>query len=829
MSCGGRVAKISLKKGDFVNVAQLRDYMAEKVIPEKVMPQNIAEFLMDEEAELPELNAFTFLNRLRSLGIGSADFLYLLEGCGAPSEAIERIRRNPAMNLQSLIITLDSSGLTSQDYTRMLYTARQMWERTLTMRLENMVPKALPQDDDPFVDTAEIELDTVEADNIRNHGAIPGERESEDETTRQTESHTDYTSEMTAVETEEYPEPEDDPELLAAMAYYKNIFSPAAEESGVSDDEHSDIPSAVSDTSDEFSEQPQTEDIGYGSEADRTADTEEAAEAYYSAETPDGNAESSFGEYNGGTSDESPDEEYDEFEGTSEFVQIDADAVMRELTSVLDEDEPSQPEPVRMRREGGYHKAALISSAAGAALVFAASAAASAMGFEPESVPVLKYAAEYIDIFAQTLTSYNADILGGKPFESHNSGEILGGLLIEPFEPADELGVFNTDVYVYAAETDGIAVYKRGDSLTACGTLCPPENTEFIRVFEQDGAVFAVFSGKNCGFMKIDNEAPLYISEQDGILTDIVIENGCIRLGSVYVPEFTEDFSAVQIEKYIPETGTAGVIPAENVLLSGEGCGYAVSAAYDTANGSVISSGAVMGRAVYSAADGALAALEYGDGFLLAAISEEIKTETVGELIGCARAGELLATAELGENGIEIYLRGADLKPLSVIKNLSGEVRSLSFSGSTLLVNGDSGTFAAIDCNDAENPKPLDLTKKTGAVKDGLALCGELSGTLLTYTLYNKDGAVSSYSVTLSEKELSTLDMGGINTFIIEPGRSGFAFDCFDGVCKVSRYIIFGQSGAEHTLFDDKTGFTAAAELDGNIYLIYGGGAMPIE
>ena len=83
--------------------------------------------------------------------------------------------------------------------------------------------------------------------------------------------------------------------------------------------------------------------------------------------------------------------------------------------------------------------------------------------------------------------------------------------------------------------------------------------------------------------------------------------------------------------------------------------------------------------------------------------------------------------------------------------------------------------------------------------------------------------------MTLSEKELSTLDIGGINTLIIEPGRSGFAFDCFDGVCKVSRYIIFGQSGAEHTLFDDKTGFTAAAELDGNIYLIYGGGAMPIE
>lgn len=809
-----------------MNVAQLRDYMAEKVIPEKVMPQNIAEFLMDEEAELPELNAFTFLNRLRSLGIGSADFLYLLEGCDAPSEAIERISRNPAMNLQSLIITLDSSGLTSQDYTRMLYTARQMWERTLTMRLENMTPKALTQDDDSFVDTAEMELSSPDANSARNRGAIPDEPKREDETTRQSENQTDYTSEMTAVETEEYPEPEDDPELLAAMAYYKNIFSPAAEESGGNAEEHPNIPSAVFGAPNELSEQPPTENTDYGFKTDGTDDTEETAEEYYSEENSDIYTEKSFDEYNGDVSDGFPDEEHEEFEGTSEFVQIDANTVMRDITSGLEEDEPSQPEPVRTRQEGGYHKAALLSSAVGAAVIFAA---VSAMGFEPESAPVLKYAAEYTDIFAQTFTSYNSGILGGKPFEPQNGGEILGNLLIEPFEPADELGVFSTDGYVYAAETDCIAVYERGSSLTMCGTLSPPDSTEFIRVFEQDGAVFAVFSGKNCGFMRIEKNEPLYISEQDGSLTDIVIENGCIRLGSVYVPEFTEDFTAEQTDKYLPKTGAAGVMPAKKVLLSGEGCGYAVSAAYDTANGSVVSSGAVMGRAVFSAADGKLAVLEYGDGSLLAALSDDIITETVGELIGCAHIGGLTATAERGEDGTAIYLRGAELKPLSVIKNLSGEVISLSFSGSILLVNGDDGVFAAIDCLDAKNPKPLDLTKKNGAVKDGYALCGELSGALLTYTLYNKDGALSSYSVPLAEMELSTLTMGGTNTLIIDPERSGFAFHCFDGVCKASRYIIFGHNGAERTIFDDKTGFTAAVELNENICLIYSGGAMSVD
>ncbi|MGN0687662.1 MAG: hypothetical protein ACI4KA_06120 [Oscillospiraceae bacterium] len=119
-----------------MTVSQIYDYMTEKVIPESVMPQNISVCLRDDDSVIPELDAFTFLNRVRALGIGSAEFLYLLKGCDAPQAAIDKIESNPAMNLQHLIVTLEESGLTSQDYTRMLYTARQMWERTLTMRIE---------------------------------------------------------------------------------------------------------------------------------------------------------------------------------------------------------------------------------------------------------------------------------------------------------------------------------------------------------------------------------------------------------------------------------------------------------------------------------------------------------------------------------------------------------------------------------------------------------------------------------------------------------------------------------------------------------------------
>lgn len=119
-----------------MTVSQIRDLMMERVVPESLLPQNIPASLIDEDSAPPELDAFTFLNRLRSLGIGSADFLYLLKGCGAPDEAVEKIEQHPDMNLQSLIVTLDGSGLTPKDYTRMLYTARQLWERTITMRLE---------------------------------------------------------------------------------------------------------------------------------------------------------------------------------------------------------------------------------------------------------------------------------------------------------------------------------------------------------------------------------------------------------------------------------------------------------------------------------------------------------------------------------------------------------------------------------------------------------------------------------------------------------------------------------------------------------------------
>ena len=148
--------------------------MRRKVVPENVIPQNIIEYLMDDSAELPELDAFTFLNRLRALGIGSADFQYLLEACDAPAACVEKVKRNPAMNLQNLILTLESSGLSSQDYTIMLYTARQIWEQTLTIRLEKTTEAADEVDEETEENPEQIPVEEIAQ-------AVPEENEQDDD------------------------------------------------------------------------------------------------------------------------------------------------------------------------------------------------------------------------------------------------------------------------------------------------------------------------------------------------------------------------------------------------------------------------------------------------------------------------------------------------------------------------------------------------------------------------------------------------------------------------------------------------------------------------
>ncbi len=145
-----------------MTIEYMRDLMREKVVPEELVPQNLINCLIDEEAEPPKLDAFAFLMRLRALGIGSADFVNLLSGCGAPEEVVEKIRANPAMNLQGLIVTLDNSELDSEDYTRMLLTAASVGAHS------HAASGALREDNSGY----------GRGQNGRHHGALQNERPS---------------------------------------------------------------------------------------------------------------------------------------------------------------------------------------------------------------------------------------------------------------------------------------------------------------------------------------------------------------------------------------------------------------------------------------------------------------------------------------------------------------------------------------------------------------------------------------------------------------------------------------------------------------------------
>ena len=184
-----------------MTIGDMRRLMLKQVVPESVIPQNIINFLMDENAQLPEPDAFTFLNRLRGLGIGSADFLYLLEGCGAPEAAVEKIRANPAMNLQGLIMTLEGAGMTSQDYTRILYTARQIWERTLTLRLQT---SGASEESADLTDADEQEQTAEIVENVVNESAAPVVEDNADEAERSAQSkklpYPDATEELMSVD-----------------------------------------------------------------------------------------------------------------------------------------------------------------------------------------------------------------------------------------------------------------------------------------------------------------------------------------------------------------------------------------------------------------------------------------------------------------------------------------------------------------------------------------------------------------------------------------------------------------------------------------------------
>lgn len=769
-----------------MTVSQLREQMMDKVVPEKVMPQNITSFLVDEDAEIPELDAFTFLNRLRSLGIGSADFIYLLKGCNAPAQAVERIESNPAMNLNSLILTLDGAGLTSQDYTRMLYTARQLWERTLTMRIQNV--------DEPEPDVKEY---------------IPHAKIAES-----------YPEEVSEYERETVPEivPEDIPEVAEEEPPSESIL---AEE----------IPETEQESAEPVTEETPEDSYSVDSIIAELMGEKPAEETTAQPVSEPEQAETAAEEPTEETLPESAPEENDAglnitarvFTETAQFDKLRDGLDEEEGESAEEQAFPEQAEP----RESGYDRGALITAAVGAVALFAVNAVVGALGFKHSEEPELRYAADSAEIFSAIYSSYNKGVVGGENIVRYSpqEAELFGSELL--VQQSGGFGTFCVDGVVYVCDSGAITLAQSGSE------LLPPEG-EFVSVFEQEGALFAVYGGEDSGFMRIEDGNCVYVSEQAGELCDLVVSDGRISLGTAYVPAFTESFSVEQTDHYMPAVG-GNVISAENVLLSGEdGCGYALSATYELSEGTATSVRAVLGDPIFARGDGEFFAMNGQSGSVLITAGEEkLSSATAGRITALACRNGICATAEQTEEGTLVYVRDENAAARSAMNNFSEEVTRLTLSGTTVLVSGENGVFLTADCADPAAPKITAHKSVRGFVKGDYLLTGEQNEAGLRLSLYRVSGGAAeelfSYTKTLTAAEQKSLVLGGAGTAFIGDDRAGMAYSYFDGVSVVSEFVLFGKEQRVVTLYDDRTGITAAAEIDGRVSIFHGGICEPVE
>lgn len=743
-----------------MTVSEIRSLMLEKVIPESLLPQNIAVCLMDENAAPPELDAFTFLNRLRSLGIGSADFLYLLKGCGAPEEAVSKIEQHPDMNLQTLIVTLESSGLTPKDYTRMLYTARQLWEHTITMR----------------IDSGELE---AAAGSRQEEQPEPQDPAGSEESTEQEAPAAEESTPEESAETTEPTEPSEPPRPVRTARQKKRRTEESYED-----------------------ESPEQEaPVLTARQKKRTID-DLAEELGIAAEIED-----------------EPEEKYT------------ARQRKRRKEETAPETEPEQPAEVR-EDSPKARRNAIIVAAAGAAVLFAIDPLMDILGFTApgSSEGEFQFAADNAAVFSEIYTAYtNGRISSEKTQKLSKNEQIFGDMLINS---GKELGVFSSGNTLWSAEPDGISVYAL-DSGGLAAHVLPPEGAEFVKVVQTDSGVTAVYSGDaKCGLIGVDGSGEIWSCGQSGTLTDIFCGEDIIRLGSVYTPGFTKSFTVDDVLEYLPYGSKNGQLtafsPAE-IAVSGsaDGCSYAVWGEYAAENGEQKKRLAALGSPIYSGAESFTAAMTRENGSAeLTSDGGSLVSAALPEITACAAGNGVIADAEIYDGGVTVYLRDSALKPLAAFTT-GGEIDHLRISGNVVYVGSGGSTVMAVDISDTSSPKALDLTSADGVVSGDYALCGAVSKTGITLTLYKLESKkavqADSFAKALTASELESFRFSGTNCFVINSTDcSGAAYRYFDGVSVVDEFAELGRSRSLHTLYDDKTGYTGAAVVDGSLKLLSG-------
>lgn len=789
-----------------MTVGKMRKLMLKKVVPEKIIPQNIVDFLMDENAELAEPDAFTFLTRLRGLGIGSADFIYLLEGCGAPEAAVQKIRSNPAMNLQSLIVAMESSGMTSKDYMRILYTARQIWERTLTSRLDMMESDMLNAAEDGSPRDAVDDIDTFDAfdtfdavedpENIEDIEDIEDAEDIEDND----EQIDEFRSAFEAVtlenlaETPEASVPDETTGFsLGGTEEFESLIAPPKS------DEPADIPDSEAEIADsdevidEYLDEQNTiipaspEDlkkesrnftveIDYGGAASR-----QGFETFETAE--DAGTSENFSEIIGeNTEDNAAPAEPQPYNGdTTAIIRIDRAMLEENLAGIarnagspeIEEaaskaPEPADPAPVDdydedydedydyVKGRSRYYRGAIIAASIGAAAVFGAGAAAGiAFGMEP--VKPIGYAEDEKEIFKEIAYAYKEKIAGGDSYYGYELQDmtVFGDLLVE----RDGFGAYTQGSYVYTLTGGEIAVSKLADGdLSFVKSFEPPKNAAFADAVQlEDGSLVAAFDGDVSGVMKISDGTPVYTVRQDGRLTDFSVSGDEVRLGTVYTPKFYKSFKITDREVYLPRLGkNYAAMPPQSVIPSRtKGYSYGVSGAFSLENGDTLRADAVLGNPVFASGDGAFAVNSAETGTLFRvdytdAAPATAETDAVRPKVFTTECGKLAAAAfsEKGsavfENG-SIVLRDPEFNTLSMLQSFSAIPERLRFSGDTLIVADKEKVFLTVRCADRLNPLPFEFRRAVGLVNGNTAVTLSQTAEGLSVTSWTPDetGAAS--------------------------------------------------------------------------------------
>lgn len=831
-----------------MTIEEMRKEMRREVVPEEVVPQNVINCLIDEDAEPPKPDAFSFLMRLRALGIGSGDFLNLLEGCDAPESVVNKIRQNPAMNLQGLIMTLENSELTSDDYTRMLLTARQVWERTLTLRLEKS--EKISQEVDISEKTG---FEPVRIYDEPAESAESSEEVEEDHSgDAPAETETEYTEDASD-EDEQYDEDLLEMSFTAILdSINAKVYSEAPAETetenkpepqsaddedsedGADDETQNSAEENVSDNNTELSftaafDKIKAEKRNTPISRDSTAETPVKAKQ---SETVSDNTDEgldtafveldedalrkNFGKFSAETDDEEPEEAAKAAAKTAK--QKKAENKLREEYEDTDELDDDEPEENAEKPRRTYHKGAIIGAAVGAAALIGAGVFIGSR-FVGKEAKKLHYAADDQEIFDKIYYAYGDSVPGGEAAvgieEDHSA--VFGDLLLSGEDGEKGTSVFSigTGLYSLTEEAISVSIVENG-KVTQLDDLTPPKNSQFVTAFDSNGELYALFSGKQSGFMKISDGKAQYTVLQDGVLTGYDLSDGEIKLGTVYTPVFRYSFTVNDENVYLPKLGTDEPEPisAQKVIISEtKGYSYGVSAGYSTENGSLTDACAVIGDPVAASADGRFA-LNGDKGVLIKTNGDEISTRQTERLYRAAfgKNGGAISEESDPEN---IKMLDSELETASILTGIAEDISAMRFNGNFLTICCTNSVFG-VDCSDFASPAPIKLKTVNGIAAEQSALTCEANGSALVITRYDlKDGKAektAEYSKNLNAAQLATAKLGVPKTAVIDGSKSGVAYSYFDGVSVVSEYAVFADGGQPKTVsvFDDKTGFTAA-------------------